>query len=99
MKKLLLLFLVSVCTLTTNAQCLYNTQFGYVNYMISQETNLNGFRLAYWPNQYRNFFYNPYNQRGRTSNCFNNDYTIGFLETWPLPPLMKINLRKNKPYR
>ena len=78
MKKLLLLLLVSVCTLTTNAQCLYSTQFGYVNYMINQETNLNGFRLAYWPNQYRNFFFNPYNQRGRGSTCFDNNHTIGF---------------------
>jgi hypothetical protein len=81
MKKLLLLLLVSVCTFTANAQCLYNTQFGYVNYMINQETNLNGFRLAYWPNQYRNLFYNPYgrNPGGRVgSTCFDNNYTIGF---------------------
>ena len=85
MKKLFL-FLAMVSLVTTSqAQCPeYNFQIGYTNYIIKGQTNLNGFRVAFWPRQYR--YPNFYSRRSNSlanqglysgANCVDNANSIG----------------------
>lgn len=64
MKKLVL-FLATVSLATTTQAQLpncpdYSFQFGYTNYINKGQTNLQGFRVAFWPREYR---YNGYSTR------------------------------------
>jgi len=46
-------------------------QFGYTNYVIKGQTNLNGFRAVYWPQQYRTPSY------FRNNRVVNNNNNVG----------------------
>jgi len=80
MKKLILLLTtVSLVTLS-QAQCEYSFQFGYTNYITKGQNNLNGFRAAYWPKEYRYSYYNRSNSlasMGRQQGCYVNNNSIG----------------------
>ena len=80
MKKLILLLTtVSLVTLS-QAQCTYSFQFGYTNYITKGQTNLNGFRAAFWPKEYRYSYYDRSNSlasMSRQQRCYANDNSIG----------------------
>jgi len=80
MKKLILfLAMVSLVTIS-QAQCTYSFQFGYTNYMTKGQTNLNGFRAAFWPREYRYSYFNRSNSlasMGRQQRCYDNNNNIG----------------------
>ena len=82
MKKLVL-FLAAVSLVTvTQAQCPnYSFQFGYTNYITKGQTNLNGFRVAYWPLQYRYPTYRRSNSLANQGlygvNCVDNASSVG----------------------
>lgn len=79
MKKLVL-FLAAVSLVTvTQAQCPnYSFQFGYTNYITKGQTNLNGFRVAYWPQQYRYPRYVRNNSLAAMSyQCVDNSGSVG----------------------
>ena len=81
MKKLLLLLLTVTTVTLSQAQCRYNFHFGYVGYMTKGQPNLNGFRAAYWPqeyrfNRYRNSSNSLANWGNRNTVCFSNDNSI-----------------------
>lgn len=62
MKKLLLLLFTISLALNSQAQNCpdYSFQFGYTGYLNKGQTNLNGFRVAFWPKEYR--YYTRYSQ-------------------------------------
>jgi len=79
--KNLVLFLAMVSLVTTlQAQCTYSFQFGYTNYITKSQTNLNGFRVAFWPREYRYSYFNRSNSlanMGRQQICYDNNNNIG----------------------
>ena len=84
MKKLILILTALVCVISVQAQqCRYSSQFGYVGYLSKDNPNLNGFRVAAWPqgaslSTYTNFY--------RGSSCVNDNNGIGLFGDYAFTP-------------
>lgn len=71
MKNLILVLFMVLFVTTIQAQCpQYSFQFGYTNYITKGQTNLNGFRAVYWPQQYKY-------RRASSYYCVDNSSSVG----------------------